>query len=298
MHGRLPSATLLCFTRSALDKLVRVPLLALLSCMTLHIKSLMYAWLLPIYNSGVFHPLCLRQACQGTFAGPGLMHDTAYQVSDVCIVASRLQTLLVSMAQVCRQPVIPHCDTACWNIGLQSSILHSDRITSSLSLCCLSVIKHAYRLECIAGCPGIPDWIQGFGSVSMHMSSSLDQTSLVRICQPDLTASLPPCFLLHQASAEALLTAAFLRASSDGMQVAKTVDISHVSPLLAQLGAYDGMVTLALAKAKALDPEVVAAQKSEAGRLAREVICCRAYSPQTDSSGLAATIPVSPRLTQ
>ena len=61
------------------------------------------------------------------------------------------------------------------------------------------------------------------------------------------------------------------------MQVAKTVDINHVSPLLAQLGAYDGMVTLALAKAKALDPEVVAAQKSEAGRLAREVICCRAY---------------------
>ena len=62
------------------------------------------------------------------------------------------------------------------------------------------------------------------------------------------------------------------------MQVAKTVDISHVSPLLAQLGAYDGMVTLALAKAKALDPEVVAAQKSEAGRLAREVICCCACS--------------------
>ncbi len=61
------------------------------------------------------------------------------------------------------------------------------------------------------------------------------------------------------------------------MQVAKTVDINHVSPLLAQLGAYDGMVTLALAKAKALDPEVVAAQKSEAGRLAREVICCRAH---------------------
>ena len=39
-------------TRSALDKLVRVPLLTL---------------------------------------GPALMHDTAYQVSDVCIVASRLQ---------------------------------------------------------------------------------------------------------------------------------------------------------------------------------------------------------------
>lgn len=50
MHGRLPSTTLLCFTRSALDKLVRVPLLALLSCMTLHIKSLMYASLPPVYN--------------------------------------------------------------------------------------------------------------------------------------------------------------------------------------------------------------------------------------------------------
>lgn len=49
------------------------------------------------------------------------------------------------------------------------------------------------------------------------------------------------------------------------------MDIAHISPLLAQLGAYDGMVTLALAKAKALDPDVVAAQKSEAGRLAREV---------------------------
>lgn len=55
------------------------------------------------------------------------------------------------------------------------------------------------------------------------------------------------------------------------LQVAKTVDVGHVTPLLAQLGAYDGMVTLALAKARALDPEVVAAQKSEAGRLAREV---------------------------
>ena len=80
-------------------------------------------------------------------------------------------------------------------------------------------------------------------------------------CQPSTKLPPSPC------SAEALY----------GMQVAKTVDISHVSPLLAQLGAYDGMVALALAKAKALDPEVVAAQKSEAGRLAREVICCRAY---------------------
>ena len=101
----------------------------------------------------------------------------------------------------------------------------------------------------------------------MCLSACLDHTSLVSLCQTDLTASLPPSFLLHHASAEALY----------GMQVAKTVDISHVSPLLAQLGAYDGMVALALAKAKALDPEVVAAQKSEAGRLAREVICCRAY---------------------
>lgn len=50
MHGRLPFTTLLCFTRSALDKLVRVPLLALLSCMTLHIKSLMYASSPPVYN--------------------------------------------------------------------------------------------------------------------------------------------------------------------------------------------------------------------------------------------------------
>ena len=50
MHGCLPSTTLLCFTRSALDKLVRVPLLALLSCMTLHIKSLMYASSPPVYN--------------------------------------------------------------------------------------------------------------------------------------------------------------------------------------------------------------------------------------------------------
>lgn len=33
------------------------------------------------------------------------------------------------------------------------------------------------------------------------------------------------------------------------------------------------MVALALAKAKALDPETVAAQQSEAGRQAREVLC-------------------------
>lgn len=55
-------------------------------------------------------------------------------------------------------------------------------------------------------------------------------------------------------------------------QVAKTVEVAHVLPLLAQLGAYDGMVALALAKAKALDPETVAAQQSEAGRQAREVL--------------------------
>ena len=55
-------------------------------------------------------------------------------------------------------------------------------------------------------------------------------------------------------------------------QVAKTVEVAHVLPLLAQLGAYDGMVALGLAKAKALDPETVAAQQSEAGRQAREVL--------------------------
>ncbi len=62
------------------------------------------------------------------------------------------------------------------------------------------------------------------------------------------------------------------------LQVAKAVDVGPVTTLLAQLGAYDGMVTLALAKAKALDPEMVAAQTSEAGRQAREVttlhVCC------------------------
>lgn len=51
------------------------------------------------------------------------------------------------------------------------------------------------------------------------------------------------------------------------------MEVAHVLPLLAQLGAYDGMVALALAKAKALDPETVAAQQSEAGRQAREVQC-------------------------
>ena len=50
------------------------------------------------------------------------------------------------------------------------------------------------------------------------------------------------------------------------------MEVAHVLPLLAQLGAYDGMVALALAKAKALDPETVAAQQSEAGRQAREVL--------------------------
>ena len=200
-------------TRSALDKLVRVPLLALLSCMTLHIKALMYASSPPIFKIDVF---------QGT-----------------------------SLPAVCHP-------TACCDTGLQSCTLHSDRSTSSLSLCCLSVSKHAYRLQRIAS-PGSPDWIQGFSSVRKHLSASLEQTSLVSLCQPDLAANLH-C------------------APFDEMQVAKTVDINHVSPLLAQLGAYDGMVTLALAKAKALDPEVVAAQKSEAGRLAREVICCCACS--------------------
>ena len=63
--------------------------------MTVHIKSVMYALLPPIYNSVVFNPLCLRQACQGTFDAPALVHDTAYQVLDVCIVASRLQICCV-----------------------------------------------------------------------------------------------------------------------------------------------------------------------------------------------------------
>lgn len=57
-------------------------------------------------------------------------------------------------------------------------------------------------------------------------------------------------------------------------QVAKTVDVANVLPLLTQLGSYDGMVALALAKAKAVDPETVAAQQSEAGRQAREVLDC------------------------
>lgn len=57
------------------------------------------------------------------------------------------------------------------------------------------------------------------------------------------------------------------------LQVSKNVDVAQVTPLLAELGAYDGMVALAVAKAKALDPEMVAAQSSEAGRAAREVIC-------------------------
>ena len=61
------------------------------------------------------------------------------------------------------------------------------------------------------------------------------------------------------------------RASVYSCQVAKTVDVANVLPLLAQLGAYDGMVALALAKATAIDPETVAAQQSEAGRQAREV---------------------------
>ena len=52
------------------------------------------------------------------------------------------------------------------------------------------------------------------------------------------------------------------------------MEVAHVLPLLAQLGAYDGMVALALAKAKGLDPETVAAQQSEAGRQAREVLHC------------------------
>ena len=63
------------------------------------------------------------------------------------------------------------------------------------------------------------------------------------------------------------------RQSSFCCQVAQTVEVAHVLPLLAQLGTYDGMVALALAKAKALDPETVAAQQSEAGRQAREVLC-------------------------
>ena len=50
-----------------------------------------------------------------------------------------------------------------------------------------------------------------------------------------------------------------------------------MTPLLAQLGAYDGMVSLALAKAGTIDPEQVAAQSSDAGRMAREV--CQSSMP-------------------
>lgn len=82
MHGRLPSTTLLCFTRSALDKLVRVPLLALLSCMTLHIKSLMYASSPPVYNF-------VAQLCSKLSS---LICDTAYH--DIGLHSS--ETLLTS----------------------------------------------------------------------------------------------------------------------------------------------------------------------------------------------------------
>ena len=61
--------------------------------------------------------------------------------------------------------------------------------------------------------------------------------------------------------------------------MAKTVDVAHVLPLLVQLGAYDGSVALALAKAKAIDPETVSAQQSEAGRQAREVILPSPFHP-------------------
>ena len=53
--------------------------------------------------------------------------------------------------------------------------------------------------------------------------------------------------------------------------MSSSVDVAQVTPLLAQLGAYDGMVSLALAKAGTIDPEQVAAQSSDAGRMAREV---------------------------
>ena len=47
--------------------------------------------------------------------------------------------------------------------------------------------------------------------------------------------------------------------------------MAQVTPLLVELGAYDGLVALAVAKAKALDPESVATQRSEAGTEARLV---------------------------
>ena len=88
------------------------------------------------------------------------------------------------------------------------------------------------------------------------------------------------CKLLSSADAAAKTTLSFR------CQVARTVEVAHVLPLLAQLGAYDGMVALALAKAKALDPETVAAQHSEAGRHAREVLhfCIRLCSERNSGS--------------
>lgn len=49
--------------------------------------------------------------------------------------------------------------------------------------------------------------------------------------------------------------------------------MAQVTPLLIELGAYDGLVALAVAKAKALDPEQVATQQSDAGADARAVCC-------------------------
>ncbi len=86
MHGRLPSTTLLCFTRSALDKLVRVPLLALLSCMTLHIKSLMYASSPPVYNFVAVHGSTLQQTviphCDTAYRDIGLHSSETLLTSD------------------------------------------------------------------------------------------------------------------------------------------------------------------------------------------------------------------------
>lgn len=58
------------------------------------------------------------------------------------------------------------------------------------------------------------------------------------------------------------------------VQVSQAVDMAQVTPLLMELGAYDGLVALAVAKAKALDPEQVATQQSDAGADARMVCCC------------------------
>ncbi len=79
---------------------------------------------------------------------------------------------------------------------------------------------------------------------------------------------------LQSCTSRALLQCSVnLSCSHVAIQVPEVVDLAHIVPILVSLSAWDGIVSLVVARAKAVDPQDLALQQTEAGNHARTVSC-------------------------